>query len=462
MNLRRIARYTSGMVSIRLWQCCLAVIALPLLGAPATASDDGRRARILAPTTDFSSPERWEVRQGGTATNMRRLGREAYSQPSQNLSFEQRAQFFVGNGLFKRLWVSAPASTRSADGLGPLYNARACQRCHLKDGRGHPPEHDGDSAVSMLLKLGIPLEGESLAAGLADGRATRGDPVYGHQLQDLAVPGVPPEGQLRVRYTPQLFTFPDGERIELRRPTYSVDAPGYGALDPATVLGPRVAQPMIGLGLLEAVDAADIEAMADPDDADGDGISGRVNRVRHPVSGALALGRFGWKAGQPDLEAQMMVASANDMGISNTQHPDGWGDCTTAQVACREAPHGDVPVAGSAAEATGARELEAGEAVMAAQLFYSRHLAVPARRDVRRASGARRQAGVLLLRLYRLPRAEARDPARRCRSRARRPADLAVHRPAAARHGRGAGGRPAGVGWPVARNGARHRCGGSV
>ena len=69
------------------------------------------RARILAPTTDFSQAERWEILQGGTATNRKRLDREAFSQPSASLDFERRGDFFVGNGLFKRLWVSSPSST---------------------------------------------------------------------------------------------------------------------------------------------------------------------------------------------------------------------------------------------------------------------------------------------------------------------------------------------------------------
>src|SRR3546814_13122786 len=76
---------------------------------------------------------------------------------------------------------------------------------------------------------------------------------------------------------------------------------GFGPLPPEVVLAPRAAPPMIGLGLLEAVYDSDIESLADPDDADGDGISGRPNRVWDDGRQALALGRFGWKAGQPSV-----------------------------------------------------------------------------------------------------------------------------------------------------------------
>ena len=105
---------------------------------------------------DFTEPEPFERNPGGATTQKETHGSNAFSQPAANLSFEKRADFFVGNGLFKRLWVAAPSSTEAADGLGPLYNARSCQRCHLKDGRGHPPAGPDDSAVSMFLRLSVP------------------------------------------------------------------------------------------------------------------------------------------------------------------------------------------------------------------------------------------------------------------------------------------------------------------
>ena len=137
----------------------LIALALPLTCASSAvhaAPQESERAAILAPTTDFSAAELHENLPGGSATNTRRFDREAFSQPSQNMSFADRGNFFIGNGFFRRLWVTAPSSTTSADGLGPVYNARACQRCHLKDGRGHPPENAQDSAVSMFLRVSIP------------------------------------------------------------------------------------------------------------------------------------------------------------------------------------------------------------------------------------------------------------------------------------------------------------------
>ena len=327
----------------------LAVPALAAAFPAAPAPGPEERAAILAPTTDFSAAERWEVLSGGTATNRTRFDGDAFSMPSASLSFAERAEFFVGNGLFRRAWVAAPASTASADGLGPLYNARSCQRCHLKDGRGHPPAGPDDSAVSMILRL-------SDAAGAPD-------PVYGAQLQDLAIPGMRREGRLAVEYRETAAS--------LRAPRYRIEELAYGPLAPDTATSPRVAPPMIGLGLLEAIDEADILARADPGDADGDGVSGRANRVWSPSLGRMAAGRFGWKAGQATVPDQAAAAMAGDIGVSNPLAPAPWGDCTAAQAECIVAPHGGTPEAP-----------EATEAIMTPITFYSRHLAVPARRDV--------------------------------------------------------------------------------
>ena len=105
-------------------------------------------------------------------------------------------------------------------------------------------------------------------------------------------------------------------------------------------LSPRVAPPMFGVGLLEQIHPGDILANADPDDADGDGISGKPSMVRDPATGELALGRFGWKASTPTVRAQSADAFAGDIGISTPDVTGHYGDCTGAQAACRDAPSG--------------------------------------------------------------------------------------------------------------------------
>ncbi|MDE0457045.1 MAG: hypothetical protein OXI15_07135 [Chromatiales bacterium] len=334
------------------------------------APDRAERAAILAPTSQFDAPERWERLSGGSATNRKRFDRDAFSLPSANMPFEARAQFAIGNGLFRRPWVSSPSSTRSADGLGPLYNARSCQRCHLKDGRGHPPANAEDSAVSMLVRLSIPPRTEEERTLLSSGRAAViPESTYGGQLQDVAVPGMAAEGRIRITRTEREVLFDDGTKAVLEEPRYAIVDMGYGPLDPSVMTSPRVAPPMIGLGLLEAVAASDILARADPDDADGDGISGRARRVWSRENGRMMLGRFGWKAGAASIVDQSADAMSGDIGVSSPLAPEPWGECTARQRACRLGPHG-----------ADAGEFEAPAAVMDAIVFYSRHLAVPARR----------------------------------------------------------------------------------
>ncbi|MEO1702089.1 MAG: di-heme oxidoredictase family protein [Pseudomonadota bacterium] len=323
----------------------LSFVALASISAAETASE--RKARILAPTGDFTKSEPFETLQGGSGTNTERFDSNAFSLPSGTLSFEERSDFFIGNGVFDRPWVAAPSSTLSSDGLGPLFNARSCQGCHIKDGRGHPPSPGDKNMVSMLFGLSNPDGGP--------------DPVFGHQFQDQAIVGFQSEGRVEVTYEPYPFTYPDGTQVVLRRPLYSTRT----GLADDTSLNPRIAPPMIGLGLIEAIPDEAILSLADPDDLDDDGISGRA-----AMSGA-ALGRFGWKGVAPSLLAQTTAAFSNDMGLSTRERPAAWGDCTLTQDICRSAIHGN----------------EGGKPEIADELldlvvFYSKHLAVPARRDV--------------------------------------------------------------------------------
>ena len=347
------------------------IVAMVAPTSMSAAPDRAERAAILAPTVRFDSAERWERLSGGSATSRRRFDRDAFSQPSANISFEARAQFAIGNGLFRRPWVSSPSSTRSADGLGPLYNARSCQRCHLKDGRGHPPVDADDSAVSMLIRLSVPPRSREEHALLASGRAAvLPEPTYGTQLQDVAVPGLAAEGKIRITRTERVVAFEDGTKVVLEEPRYAIVDSRYGPLDPQFMMSPRIAPPMIGLGLLEAIAAPDILAGADPDDTDGDGITGRARWVWSPEHGRMMLGRFGWKAGAASIVDQSAAAMSGDIGVSSPLAPAPWGECTERQQACRAGPHG--------ADAGG---LEAPASVMDAIVFYTRNLAVPARRD---------------------------------------------------------------------------------
>lgn len=151
----------------------------------------------------------------------------------------------------------------------------------------------------MVLRLSVP--GGTNVVGITDFLADQPDPTYGSQLQDFTSPGQGAEGQIALRYTDLPITFADGTIVTLQSPTYAISGPAHGALHPELMLSPRIAPQMIGLGLLEAIPADDILALADKDDAKGDGIYGRANIVWSVEQAAPMLGRFGLKAAVPTV-----------------------------------------------------------------------------------------------------------------------------------------------------------------
>jgi len=330
---------------------------------------------VTAPTKDFTRAEPYEALQGGAATSMKRINNDAFSHHAANLTFEQEMDFKIGNAFFRRLWVSAPATTQLADGLGPLYNARSCQLCHLKDGRGHPPKANWpkDNAISLLVRLSIPPQTDEDRHRLADGRANViAEPTYGMQLQEFAVQGHQVEGRVNVSYEERDIRLSGGDAASLRIPIYRLTYLGYGPLHKEVMVSPRVASPMIGLGLLDAISEEDLIKNIDIDDLNGDGISGKANEVWSFSQNRRMLGRFGWKAGSATILDQSADAFAHDIGISTSVHPAGAGECTKRQEACVKAVHGGEPKYG---------HVEAPDNVLNLVNFYASNLAVPNRRD---------------------------------------------------------------------------------
>lgn len=268
----------------------------------------------------------------------------AFGDSARNLTNDQRRIFEVGDSFFSQNWVTAPASTDARDGLGPLLNAQACSSCHLRDGRGTP---DGNEP-GLLLRLSVP------------GPVAGPDPSYGGQIQDRSILGVPAEASVRTIYTEEAGTYSDGTTYSLRRPVHELDDLAYGPLSVDVLVSPRLAPPVFGAGLLEAIPESDIVEAADPDDEDGDGISGRPNYVDGE------LGRFGWKANVATVADQVASAFVEDIGITNDRHPDG--TCTIPQTECLEAPSGGSP--------------EIVTDLFDQVVFYNETLAVPARRGL--------------------------------------------------------------------------------
>ncbi len=326
----------------------LTLVALLLVASASLATFFGAQAS--------DEPAAISAKLGGDTTRAV-TGQTAFTMPAANIRQEHQRAFFFGNRLFNTNWVIAPASVKSFDGLGPLFNRVSCDGCHTQDGRGRPPLNDGETMDSMLMRLSVP------DAKSANGTAPH--PVYGDQLSELANPGIAAEGITKITREIMAGTFGDGDGYSLEKPSYRIEKLGYGPLRDGVMLSPRVAQQVIGLGLLEAVPESVLLANADPDDKNGDGISGRPNRVIDPVTGQETIGRFGWKANQANLVSQNAAAAHGDIGLTSPVHKEK--NCTATQSACLAAPKGD--------------ELDLSQSFLERLTLYTRLLAVPAQRN---------------------------------------------------------------------------------
>jgi len=293
---------------------------------------------------------------GGDTTSLQNVNRNSYSHPSSNMEISNVGDFQLGNALFRRQWSTGKSSSNSVDGLGPLFNSRSCQSCHLKDGRGHPPFSGITQSNSLVIQLQDSENNDN------------GDDAYGNQLQPFAAPGLHGEGQLSVFYEELVFRYPDDAEIILHKPNYNVSQLADGPLGKNTVLSPRIAPQMIGVGLLEAIEEEDILRQQDPDDINRDGISGRANFGYSLVNKRSMLGRFGWKASAPTIADQTAVAFSVDMGLSTPLIRVNHGDCTAQQSSCLELAlftqdtHEDT---------------EVSQEILDLVVFYSQNLAVP-------------------------------------------------------------------------------------
>ncbi|MDE0843916.1 MAG: thiol oxidoreductase [Psychrobacter pacificensis] len=337
------------------------------------ASERAENIEALAgvPMQQLVSFDPQEIKQGGD-TGISITSAESYSKPSSNLTASRKGSFFIGNAFFKQPWVVAPTSTDSRDGLGALFNVAACQSCHIKDGRGHAPMSADDDADSLLLRLSMPATTDEQRQQLQDSLIEKVvHPMYGGQLQDRGIQGVPAEARIAVQWTDKPVTFADGHVETLRAPTFNLTNPGYGAFDDAMMVSPRVALPMIGLGLLEQIPDDDIKKQAN--NKSNSDISGKFNWVMDPQTGKRALGRFGWKAGQTKLITQNQSAFNEDMGLTSNIRPHE--SCMPTQTACLNV------TTGADEQGNGKPPVEVNDDVAKFVEFYTRNLAVPHRRN---------------------------------------------------------------------------------
>lgn len=286
---------------------------------------------------------------GGSQTVFDR-GAGAFSHPFPNLSSDKLRVHEIGDLGFEASFVTAPAPLNP--GLGPLYNNVSCFSCHISDGRGRPP-YSGEVMKSMLIRLsgpGTDLQGGPLPL-----------PGFGGQLQQFAIAGKVPEADVQIIHSYLNEYFADGSVQQLQVPEYQFLNP-YQPFPAGMMYSPRVAPPVFGLGLLEAVADETILEYADPNDLNGDQISGKANYGYDVVEKKRRLGRFGWKAAQPTLKQQTAGAYHEDMGITS---PYFASESASGQ------PQDDLLN----------DDTEISDSLLHAVTFYVQTLAVPARRN---------------------------------------------------------------------------------
>ncbi len=282
----------------------------------------------------------------------------AFGRAIPTLTTEQSVFFGVGNSLFNQSWVSAPASTTARDGLGPTFNARACASCHARDGRGRPITPGSAASLGFLMRISLP--------GTDNHGGPNTVPNYGGQIQEFANHNIPFEAKVTVTYDLIEGTYPDGTPFQLQKPIYQINQEQFGSLQ-NVLTSPRVGPQTIGLGFVDTLTEAAILANADEFDQDNDGISGRANYVWDAASQATQIGRFGWKANQPNLKQQVAGAFHGDMGLTTSLFNDN--NCPGDQVDCQNAFNGGTP--------------EITDQQLDRVTFYQQTLGVPIRRNFR-------------------------------------------------------------------------------
>lgn len=284
---------------------------------------------------------------GGMATTFDN-SKDAFGQESPGLTARQQDIFGKGDNLFSQPFVSGHAYIYG--GLGPIFVNTACGNCHHNEAIGAPTV--GSSNSSLLIRLSI-LGEDGFGGPL-------GIPGFGTQLQNKAVTNVQPEAGVSINYQDSIVYYPDGSKVILRVPNYSLINP-YIPLPSNYMMSPRMAPVTFGLGLLENIPEATIVSHADPDDKDGDGISGKANYVYDSYLQKNTLGRFGWKANVGSIVTQVASASQQDMGVTNYVFP---------QESCY----------GQSQYTAATKDDKIVDSLLNYLIFYTRTLAVPARR----------------------------------------------------------------------------------
>ncbi len=310
-------------------------------------------------------------RQGDAKYTTTATGKDLFSRQISGLDDAQQDRFIVGKSFFHIPWVEAPSATTARDGLGPLFNSNTCANCHPHNGLGSVYNKKGEISRSYVTRLSIPPNGSKEHQKMLKLAGFVQEPVYGGQISINAVPGVSYEAKPLLKYRNITMMYPDGEKVILKRPLHGIKDQlkdlQYGPMHREVSITNRLAPALVGLGLLVQVTDEQILAYQDIDDRDGDGISGKANRVYSIADKTFKVGRYTWKASAPSALQQSAAAAYNDMGLSNPLFPKE--NCTKYQKACLNAPKADLQRAGTPYDLPMER--------LQAITFYLKHLKIP-------------------------------------------------------------------------------------
>ena len=335
---------------------------------------------LMVPAIDAS-----EQFPGGETTS-HSITKASFISPISNISDSVKTDFYAGRALAQQPWIKAPTITNARDGLGPLYNARTCLACHANGGRGKAPRDNSEVLLSTLVRLSIP--------GYDEMYGVIPEPHYGDQIQSQSIAlshqlrtfvtaeqlkhkEVAAEAYPYLTWQESTFVYPDGKVVGLSQPKVKLNQLAYGKLHPETLIALRVSPPLLGLGLLEAIEQVTIEELVDPNDENKDGISGRINKVWDFQLNKAVPGRFGLKANRPNLLNLTAAAFANDIGISNPLFPDQ--SCTKFQSLCNATPNGNDAEKGLPAD-TGHPAVELSHSLLKLATDFVSQIAVPVKR----------------------------------------------------------------------------------
>jgi CxxC motif-containing protein (DUF1111 family) len=296
----------------------------------------------------------YDERLSGGAATVFDASSSAFSNPIEGLSDRDLSVHLSGDATFGQTFVAPPSIIFT--GLGPIYNNISCVNCHRNDGEGIPTV--GSSNSGLLMRISLPNVVDQYGGQVAV-------PGFGLQIQDQALLGVQPEAKTIINYTNVTVNYPDGNSVTLRQPTYTVQN-SYIPIPAGCVYSPRLAPPLIGMGLLGAIDESTILSFVDANDANGDGITGKANYVYDIYTKKIQLGRFGLKANTASLLTQVATAYQQDMGVTSYVQPQesAFGQTQMDNVS------GDIPI-------------ELVDSLLNYVTYYVKSLAVPARRNVK-------------------------------------------------------------------------------